>query len=49
MDDVFLLLDAGGGTVDAVTYSVIGRARGIRLKREEVMGDGMVTLATKLE
>jgi hypothetical protein len=40
------LLDAGGGTVDAITYSVQGRARDIRLKKEEVMADGK---KTKLE
>ncbi|OCK74689.1 hypothetical protein K432DRAFT_363277 [Lepidopterella palustris CBS 459.81] len=39
-NDTFVLLDAGGGTVDAITYSVQGRARDVRLKKEEVMADG---------
>ena len=43
MNDTFVLLDAGGGTVDAITYSVQGRAREVRLKKEEVMADGKKT------
>ncbi|KAF2502416.1 hypothetical protein BU16DRAFT_498059 [Lophium mytilinum] len=39
-NDSFVLIDAGGGTVDAITYSVQGRTPDIRLKKEEVMADG---------
>jgi hypothetical protein len=41
MNDTILLLDAGGGTVDAAAYSITGRGRDVTLKREIVMGDGM--------
>jgi hypothetical protein len=40
LGDKFLLLDCGGGTVDAATYSVKGRVPNIQIAREEAMPDG---------
>lgn len=37
--DLFLILDAGGGTVDAITYQVTGE-RPLRLSKEVVPSDG---------
>ncbi|TGO89200.1 hypothetical protein BPOR_0120g00080 [Botrytis porri] len=38
-EETFILLDAGGGTVDATTYTVSG-SEPLRLKREEVAAKG---------
>jgi hypothetical protein len=38
-NDTFVLLDAGGGTVDAITYK-IDRIEPLRLKQEPVKEEG---------
>lgn len=39
--ETFILLDAGGGTVDATTYTV-GNDKPLKLKREEVAAKGRI-------
>ena len=39
VNETFVLLDAGGGTVDAITYTV-DKETPLRLKTEEVELDG---------
>jgi hypothetical protein len=40
--ETFVIIDAGGGTVDATTYTVTNESP-IRLKREAVEPTGMLT------
>jgi hypothetical protein len=42
--ETFILLDAGGGTVDTTTYTVTN-SHPLRLKREEVAATGMLPMS----